>query len=69
MVIVDLACRAAGSKGCRVFTLDTGRLPEETYRMMGVVRERYGIPVEQAWNDTEAFLSALTDRELLVTEV
>jgi len=46
MVIVDLACRAAGSKGCRVFTLDTGRLPEETYRMMGVVRERYGIPVE-----------------------
>jgi phosphoadenylyl-sulfate reductase (thioredoxin) len=46
MVIVDLACRAAGPSACRVFTLDTGRLPEETYRMMEVVREHYGIAVE-----------------------
>ena len=30
----------------RVFTLDTGRLPEETYRMIETVRERYGIAVE-----------------------
>jgi phosphoadenosine phosphosulfate reductase len=45
MVIVDLACRA-GSPGCRVFTLDTGRLPEETYQMIETVRERYGIAVE-----------------------
>src|ERR1022692_2471254 len=46
MVIVDLACRAAGPAGCRVFTLDTGRLPEETYQMVEMVRERYGISVE-----------------------
>jgi thioredoxin-dependent adenylylsulfate APS reductase len=46
MVIVDLACRAAGMSGCRVFTLDTGRLPEETYHMMEAVRERYGVVVE-----------------------
>jgi phosphoadenosine phosphosulfate reductase len=46
MVIVDLACRAAGPRSCRVFTLDTGRLPEETYRMMEAVREHYGIVVE-----------------------
>jgi phosphoadenosine phosphosulfate reductase len=46
MVIVDLAWRAAGPAGCRVFTLDTGRLPEETYQMMEAVRERYGIAVE-----------------------
>jgi phosphoadenylyl-sulfate reductase (thioredoxin) len=46
MAIVDLACRPAGSPGCRVFTLDTGRLPEETYQMMETVRERYGISVE-----------------------
>jgi phosphoadenylyl-sulfate reductase (thioredoxin) len=26
--------------------LDTGRLPEETYRMMATVRERYGVAVE-----------------------
>ena len=30
----------------RVFTLDTGRLPEETHRMIEIVRERYGIRVE-----------------------
>jgi thioredoxin-dependent adenylylsulfate APS reductase len=46
MVIVDLAYRAAGPAGCRVFTLDTGRLPEETYQIMEKLRERYGISVE-----------------------
>ena len=30
----------------RVFVLDTGRLPEETYAMMEIVYERYGIRVE-----------------------
>lgn len=46
MVIVDLAVRAAGPENCRVFTLDTGRLPEETYQMVEAVREHYGILVE-----------------------
>ena len=45
MVIIDLASRA-GAEGFRVFTLDTGRLPDETYRMMETVRERYGVCVE-----------------------
>jgi len=44
MVIVDLASRI--SSEVRVFTLDTGRLPEQTYEMMETVRERYGITVE-----------------------
>jgi phosphoadenylyl-sulfate reductase (thioredoxin) len=44
MVIVDLAARAGG---CRVFTLDTCRLPAETYQMMETVRQRYGIEVER----------------------
>jgi thioredoxin-dependent adenylylsulfate APS reductase len=44
MVIVDLASRISSS--VRVFTLDTGRLPEETHRMMDSVRDRYGISVE-----------------------
>jgi phosphoadenosine phosphosulfate reductase len=30
----------------RVFTIDTGRLPEETHQMMETVRQRYRIPVE-----------------------
>jgi thioredoxin-dependent adenylylsulfate APS reductase len=44
MVVVDLAART-GKPHC-VFTLDTGRLPEETYRMIDVVRQRYGVVVE-----------------------
>ena len=44
MVILDMAARI--SPRVRVFTLDTGRLPEETYRMIETVRERYGIAVE-----------------------
>jgi phosphoadenylyl-sulfate reductase (thioredoxin) len=44
MVIVDMAARIDPS--VRVITLDTGRLPEETYTMMESVRERYGIRVE-----------------------
>jgi phosphoadenosine phosphosulfate reductase len=44
MVIVDLAARI--DPHVRIFTLDTGRLPEETYQMMETVRSRYGTPVE-----------------------
>jgi phosphoadenosine phosphosulfate reductase len=44
MVIVDLAARLA--PGVRVFTLDTCRLPAETYRMIETVRERYGVVTE-----------------------
>jgi len=44
MVILDMAVRM--SPDVRVFTLDTGRLPEETYRMIETVRKRYGVVVE-----------------------
>jgi thioredoxin-dependent adenylylsulfate APS reductase len=44
MVIVDLAARL--SKDIRVITLDTGRLPGETYDMIEMVRAKYGVPVE-----------------------
>jgi adenylyl-sulfate kinase len=49
MVIVDMASRISSS--VRVFTLDTGRLPDETYFMMETVRRRYGITVEVAFPD------------------
>ena len=51
MVLVDLASRAGGL--FRIFTLDTGRLHEETYRMMETVRERYGIAVEPTFPDRD----------------
>ena len=44
MVIVDMAARI--NPQVRVVTLDTGRLPEETYAMMETVRGRYNIHVE-----------------------
>ena len=50
-MLVDLASRAGGA--FRVFTLDTGRLHEETYRMMDTVRERYGVKVEPTFPERE----------------
>lgn len=41
MVLIDLI--AKHHPGIGIFTLDTGRLPEETYRLMREISERYGI--------------------------
>ena len=35
----------------RFFTLDTGRLPQETYDIMDVVRKKYGVSVEVLFPD------------------
>ena len=44
MVIVDMAVRV--DPHVHVFTLETGRLPEETHQMIETVHTRYGIAVE-----------------------
>jgi thioredoxin-dependent adenylylsulfate APS reductase len=44
MVLIDLA--AHSGRPFRAFTLNTGRLPEETLAMADAVRARYGIAVE-----------------------
>ena len=44
MVILDMAWRINSS--VRVFTVDTGRLPQETYEVIERVRDRYGLAVE-----------------------
>jgi phosphoadenosine phosphosulfate reductase len=44
MVLIDMASRISSS--LRVITLDTGRLPEETYAMIERVRSRYGVRIE-----------------------
>ncbi len=51
MVVLDLVSRITPRP--RVFTLDTGRLPEETYAMMDTVRERYGVTIEMVFPDRE----------------
>jgi len=49
LVIVDLAMRIA--PGISVLTIDTGRLPAATNRMIAQVEERYGIRVERILPD------------------
>jgi ferredoxin-nitrite reductase len=44
LALVEMAWRI--NPDVRVFTLDTGRLPPETYALFEEVRERYGIDVE-----------------------
>ncbi len=44
MVVLDLARRV--DPGVRVLTLDTGRLPEETYEVIEAVRTGLGLEVE-----------------------
>jgi 3'-phosphoadenosine 5'-phosphosulfate sulfotransferase (PAPS reductase)/FAD synthetase len=43
-VLIDMAARI--DPFVRVFTLDTGRLHQETYELMDTVRDRYGIAIE-----------------------
>lgn len=51
MVLIDLASRVV--RGLRVLTIDTGRLPAETYELIETVRARYGVEVEMLFPDTE----------------
>ena len=44
-VLIDMMHRLCGSD-FRIFTLDTGRLNQETYDCMDAIRTRYGISVE-----------------------
>ncbi len=45
MVILDLMHRIDPERA-RVFTIDTGRLPQETYNLMDRVRDRYEMEIE-----------------------
>jgi 3'-phosphoadenosine 5'-phosphosulfate sulfotransferase (PAPS reductase)/FAD synthetase len=44
MAILDIAVRIRPD--VRVFTLDTGRLPQETYDLIERVHDRYGVRIE-----------------------
>jgi phosphoadenosine phosphosulfate reductase len=50
MALFDMAWRI--NPAVRLFTVDTGRLPQETYDMMEQVRERYGTTIEVHLPDT-----------------
>ena len=44
MVLIDMLMKA--DPKARILTLDTGRLPQETYNVIDATRQKYGIPVE-----------------------
>ena len=51
VVVIDML--AGIRKDARIFTLDTGRLNEETYDVMERIRRRYGIQIESYFPDRE----------------
>jgi phosphoadenosine phosphosulfate reductase len=53
MVLLDLM-HAVSPRHTRVFTIDTGRMHQETYELMDRVRNRYGIAVEVYFPRAEA---------------
>lgn len=50
-VIMDIMLKI--NPDFRFFTLDTGRLPQETYDIMDVVRKKYNITIEVLFPDTK----------------
>ena len=52
VVIIDLLSRIKPQVA--VFTLDTGRLPEETYEVMDRIRQRYGLEIASFFPDQAA---------------
>src|SRR5229473_1456663 len=51
VALIDMAWRI--DPGIRVFTIDTGRQPEETYRLIDKIRDKYGIRTEMFLPDTK----------------
>jgi len=48
-VLTNMLCQI--SKNAKIFTLDTGRLPRETYEVMQTTREKYGIQIDILFPD------------------
>ena len=62
-VLIDMMHHLQGSN-FRVFTLDTGRLNQETYECMDAIRDRYGIQIEVFFPDTTRVESMVRDHGL-----
>jgi len=60
VVLVDMAAKSG--KPFRVFTLDTGRLHPETYRLFEKVRTRYGVNIEVCFPDFQAVEKMTTSK-------
>src|SRR5205807_2522763 len=52
MVVLDVI--AADARRIEVFTLDTGRLPEETHALLETVRDKYPVAIRTYFPDAQA---------------
>ena len=52
VVVIDLLSKL--KKEVTIFTLDTGRLPEETYEVMDQIRDKYGVAIVSYFPDRTA---------------
>jgi len=59
MVLIDLICRY--QPDIRIVTLDTGRLPQETYDLIDALRERYGPVIELLFPDASEVKSMVKE--------
>lgn len=62
VVLIDMACKIRSD--VRVFTLDTGRLHPETYRLIEAVRERYPCRLEVLFPDHGAVERLVSEKGL-----
>lgn len=60
VVVLDMLTKL--NPEARVFTLDTGRLPAETYALMDAIRERYGLSIEVYFPQAEAVEAMVRER-------
>ena len=60
VVVIDMLMQLRPE--ARVFTLDTGRLPAETYTLMEAIRERYGLSTEVYFPQAEAVETMVRER-------
>ncbi len=61
MVLIDMVSKLEGNT-ITLFTLDTGRLHEETYEVMEKVRTRYGLTINTFFPDRSAVEGLVRDK-------
>ena len=59
MVLIDMLMKIDST--ARIFTLDTGRLPQETYSVIDATRQKYGASIEVFFPQPDAVQSMVGD--------
>jgi phosphoadenosine phosphosulfate reductase len=60
MVLIDMLLKI--DPGARIFTLDTGRLPQETYNVIDATRQKYGARIDVFFPQPEAVQNMVAER-------